>query len=62
LWKKFDGYVGPAVKALAIPPVGHKLPPQLERAFFAVGSLEGEQIRPIRSFDTGAFNRPAEIA
>jgi hypothetical protein len=42
LWKKFGGNVGPAVEALAVSPIRHKLPPQLERAFLAVGSLEGQ--------------------
>jgi hypothetical protein len=62
LWKKFCGYVGATVKALAVSPVRHKFTPQLERALLAVGGLERQQVGPIRSFDAGAFNRPSEVA
>jgi hypothetical protein len=40
LWKTIRRDIGATINALAIPPVRHKLPPQLERTFFTVGLLE----------------------
>jgi hypothetical protein len=62
LGKKIWGYVSAAVAALARPPVGHQFPPELERAFLAVGSLKGQEISPVRSGQTGAFYCPPQVA
>jgi hypothetical protein len=61
LWKKVWGDVGAAVAALTGPPVGHQFPPQLERPFFTVGSLQGQEISPIGSRQAGAFYSPPQI-
>lgn len=62
LWKKSRGYVSAAVDPLAVSPVRHQFPPQLERALLAVLLLEREQVCPIGRLNGAALDRPAEIA
>jgi len=37
LWKKFWRDIGAAIKTLAVSPIRHQLPPELEGALLAVG-------------------------
>jgi hypothetical protein len=62
LWIKLRRDVSPAVQTLGLAPIGHEFAPELKGAFLTVGGLERQQVCPIRGFDPGAFNRPAQVA
>jgi hypothetical protein len=62
LWKKVRGYVGAAVNPLTGSPVRDQFPPELDRTLAAMGSVEGQEILPVRGFHAGTFDRPPQVS